>query len=140
MMLNVGMTANLTKTINEDDVFKFAELTGDFNPIHINEEEAEKSIFKHRIVHGCLLNGLISAVIGTHLPGIGTIYLEQDSKFLKPVYLNDTVTVKVEVKDIINLEKGIYRLNTLVYNQKGETVIEGYAVVKYLGRINDEKG
>ena len=111
-------------------VIAFADITGDNNPIHLNEEEAKKTVFKSRVVHGMLTGSFISAVLGTKLPGPGTIYLEQILKFKKPVYINDTVTVKVTVSDIINEEKGIYRLDTIIENSVGEIVTEGYAVVK----------
>lgn len=118
------------KTISESDVYLFAGITGDFNSIHINKVEAEKSIFKERLVHGILVTGLISTVIGTKLPGEGTIYMEQDVKFLKPVKIGDTVTANVEVIEFINEDKGIIKLDTFVVNQKGEKVISGYAIVK----------
>ena len=129
-MLEIGSSASLTRKVNESDVIAFADITGDNNPIHLNEEEAKKTVFKSRVVHGMLTGSFISAVLGTKLPGPGTIYLEQILKFKKPVYINDTVTVKVTVSDIINEEKGIYRLDTIIENSVGEIVTEGYAVVK----------
>lgn len=131
MSINIGDKASFTKTITESDVYGFAGITGDFNPVHINEVVAAQSIFKTRIAHGMLSGSLISTVLGTYLPGPGTIYLEQNLKFEKPVFFNDTITAMVEVKEIINLQKGIYKLNTFLHNQKGEIVTEGYAVVKY---------
>jgi 3-hydroxybutyryl-CoA dehydratase len=133
MMLEIGKKAFFAKTITETDVALFAGITGDFNPIHIDEESAKKSVFKTRVAHGMLSGSMISTVLGTKMPGPGTIYLEQNLKFKKPVYINDTVTVCVEVSDIINPEKGIYKLNTVVTNQNCEIVTEGYAVVKYQG-------
>ncbi len=132
-MLEIGKKAFFAKTITETDVALFAGITGDFNPIHIDEESAKKSVFKTRVAHGMLSGSMISTVLGTKMPGPGTIYLEQNLKFKKPVYINDTVTVCVEVSDIINPEKGIYKLNTVVTNQNCEIVTEGYAVVKYQG-------
>ena len=129
-MLEIGSSASLTRKVNESDVIAFADITGDNNPIHLNEDEAKKSVFKSRVAHGMLTGSFISAVLGTKLPGPGTIYLEQNLKFKKPVYINDTVTVKVTVSDIINEEKGIYRLDTIIENSVGEIVTEGYAVVK----------
>lgn len=126
----IGRTAQTSKTISETDVYLFAGITGDFNPAHINEEAAKKSVFGTRIVHGILATGLISAVIGMKLPGKGTIYLEQDAKFLKPIIIGDTITAQVEIQEIINASKGIIKLITNVYNQNGENVITGYAVVK----------
>jgi 3-hydroxybutyryl-CoA dehydratase len=85
-------------------------------------------MFKNRIVHGGLVSALFSTVLGMYLPGNGTIFLEQDSKFVKPVYLNDTITATVTVEEII-LEKNRVRLTTEAINQKGETVVKGYAIV-----------
>ncbi|WP_027204150.1 MaoC family dehydratase [Butyrivibrio fibrisolvens] len=128
--LKIGQVGTLTKTISESDVNTFANISGDYNPIHIDEDIAKKSIFGHRIVHGFLAGSLISAVIGTEMPGEGTIYLEQDMMFKKPIYIGDTCTAKVVIYEIINKEKGIYRLSTEVINQNEEIVIEGFAVVK----------
>lgn len=130
-MIKVGDKASLAKTISESDVYLFAGLVGDFNSAHINIEEAKKGIFGKRIAHGMLVGGLISGILGTKLPGEGTIYLEQNLKFIKPVYIGDTVTAYAEVEKIINGEKGIYSLKTYVKNQNDEVVIDGYAVVKY---------
>ena len=130
MNYKVGMQEAFTKTIAESDVYLFAGLTGDMNEVHINSVAAEKSVFGRRIVHGILVVGLISNVIGMKLPGDGTIYMEQDVRFLKPVYIGDTVTARVRVKEIINQDKGIMRLDTDVINQKGDIVVEGFAVVK----------
>lgn len=130
MQYKKGQKERFTKTITESDVSLFAGITGDFNPAHINAEWAKESIFGERIVHGILVTGLISAVIGMKLPGPGAIYMEQDTKFLRPVKLQDTVTAEVELEEILNKEKRILRLATRGYNQKGELVLEGYAVVK----------
>ena len=129
-MLEIGSSASLTRKVNESDVIAFADITGDNNPIHLDEEEAKKTVFKSRVVHGMLTASFISAILGTKLPGPGTIYLEQNLKFKKPVYVNDTVYVQVTVSDIINEEKGIYRHDTIIKNSTGEIVTEGYAVVK----------
>lgn len=130
-MLEVGKKAFFSKTITETDVYLFAGISGDFNSVHINEEIASKTIFKKRIVHGCLVSGLISAVIGNKLPGEGTIYLEQDSCYKLPVFINDTITAEVEIAEIINEIKGIYKLTTKAINQKDEIVVDRYAIVKY---------
>lgn len=132
MMLSVGQSASFSKTITEHDVYSFAGITGDFNPVHINNVEAENSVFGKLIAHGMLVGSLISTVLGTLLPGQGTVYLEQDLKFLKPVYFGDTCTASVEIIEIINLQKGIYKLKSNVTNQAGELVIEGFAIVKHV--------
>lgn len=126
----IGDQAEFTKTISESDVYLFSGITGDMNPVHINAVDAEKTVFGGRIVHGALVAGFISTVIGMYLPGPGTIYLEQDSKYLKPVSIGDTVTAKVKVQEIINEQKNIYKLNTEVMNQRSEIVLTGFAVVK----------
>ena len=131
MKLELGQTAKFSKTITESDVYGFAGIVGDFNSVHINQIEAEKSIFGDRIAHGMLVGSLISTVLGTILPGTGTIYLEQNLKFKKAVYIGDTATARVVLTEVINERKGIYRFGTKVTNQKEEIVIDGYAVVMY---------
>ena len=128
----IGQSANISKTISESDVYSFAGIIGDFNGVHVNEIIAQKSIFGKRVAHGMLVGSLISAVLGTKLPGEGTIYLEQNLQFLKPVYFGDTVTATLTVSEILNEEKGIYKLETVIVNQDGHMTHQGYAVVKYL--------
>ena len=101
MNIKIGQTASFSKTISEFDVYGFAGLVGDFNSVHLNRVEAEKSIFKNRIAHGMLIGSLISTVLGMKLPGSGTIYLEQNLQFKRPVYFGDTATATVTVKEII---------------------------------------
>lgn len=129
--LEVGKMSSFTKTISETDVYMFAGISGDLNPMHIDDEYAKKTPFRNRIVHGCLVNGLISTVIGMKLPGPGTIYMSQNSSFIKPVYINDTITAKVKVIECLKEEKGIYKLETNVFNQDNDLVLKGEAVVKY---------
>ncbi len=131
MVLDIGQSASFSKTISEHDVYGFAGLVGDFNSAHLNQVEAEKSIFKDRIAHGMLIGSLISTVLGMQLPGSGTIYLEQNLKFKKAVYFGDTVTAKVTVAEILDYDKGIYKMDTIVTNQENCIVIDGYAVVMY---------
>ncbi|SFT33502.1 3-hydroxybutyryl-CoA dehydratase [Lachnospiraceae bacterium XBD2001] len=133
-MLEVGQTGSFSKTITESDIYTFAGLTGDFNSVHIDETAAEKSVFKKRIAHGMLTGSFISTVLGTKFPGPGTIYLEQNLKFLKPVYIQDTVTATVVLEEVLNPDKGIYRLKTTVTNQNDEIVSDGTAVVLYSER------
>ncbi len=127
---SIGNKTTISKSISENDIIGFAEISGDYNPVHINQEEAEKSVFGRRIAHGFLVGSVISSAIGMKLPGPGTIYMEQDMKFLKPVFIGDTVTAVIEIADIINVNKNILKLSTIVTNQKSEIVIDGYAVVK----------
>ena len=135
----VGATAEVSKTISESDVYLFAGITGDFNPVHINKVSAEASIFGERVVHGALVSGLISTVIGMKLPGPGTVYVQQDSKYLKPVKIGDTITAVVTLKSVINREKGILELGTEAFNQKQEKVVEGRAVVMAPSGANEDK-
>ena len=126
----IGRKESFSKTIAESDIYLFAGITGDFNPAHMDEEWAKKSVFGERIAHGILTGGLISAVIGMKLPGPGTIYLEQKMKFLKSVKVRDTITAEVEIEEIMKAEKKILRLATRAHNQNREQVLDGYAVVK----------
>ena len=126
--INQGDSASFTKTVTETDIVLYAGISGDLNPAHINAEAAKNSMFKERIAHGMLSAGFISCVLGMKLPGPGTIYLGQELKFLKPVYIGDTVTATATVIEKIT-EKNRLKLETIVTNQKGETVISGTAVV-----------
>ncbi len=124
----LGETSSFSKTITEADVVLFAGVTGDMNPVHMNDVYAKTSMFKKRICHGGLVSALFSTVLGTSLPGVGTIYLSQESKFIKPVYLNDTITATVEVVEIIESKNRVV-LKTIASNQDGEVVITGQALV-----------
>jgi 3-hydroxybutyryl-CoA dehydratase len=126
--LRVGETAALGKTISETDIYLYAGITGDFNPAHINEEYAKNTFFKTRIAHGMLAAGLISALLGTKLPGPGTIYLQQSLNFLAPVRIGDTITARVEVIEMIT-EKNRVRFKTECVNQDGTAILDGEAVV-----------
>lgn len=128
-LYHVGDQATYSKTVSESDVYLYAGLTGDNNPAHINDEQAKQTPFKKRISHGMLTAGFISTVLGTKLPGPGTIYLGQDLKFKKPVYFGDTITAKVTIKEIKS-KNNIMVLDTQCFNQKKEIVIEGTATVK----------
>ena len=130
MKYSIGDMAKVSKTISESDIYSFAGISGDFNPVHVNSVEASKSVFGRQIAHGFLVGSLISNCIGMKLPGDGTIYMEQDMKFLKPVYIGDTVTACVKVSEIINEKKNVLKLATTVLNQNNDIVIDGYAVVK----------
>ena len=127
-MISIGQKASFSKTISESDVYLFAGITGDLNPLHVNEAAARKMMFGKRIAHGMLTSSFISTVIASSLPGPGTIYMEQNSRFLAPVYLGDTITACVEVEEL--LPRGKARLRTQVYNQDGTLVVDGTALVK----------
>ena len=126
--LKVGDTARFSKTISESDVYLFAGITGDLNPAHVNEDYAKDTYFKTRIAHGMLSASFISTVIGTMLPGPGTIYMRQEVSFLAPVKIGDTVTAIVEVADLMTDKKKV-RLKTYCINQDNKTVVDGEAVV-----------
>ena len=128
MNLKVGDAAEVSKTIADEDVRAFAELTGDRNPVHLDDEYAASTRFGRRIAHGMLGASLVSTVLGTRLPGPGTIYLSQTFKFTAPVYPGDTVTARATVK-AVKEGKPIVTLETVCTNQRGETVLVGEAVV-----------
>lgn len=129
----IGEQASFTQTISGADVAAFAGLTGDFNPLHMDEAYARQTRFGRRIVHGMLTAGLISTVLGTRLPGPGAVYLSQTLKFLAPVYLGDTVTATVEVT-AWRPDKRIVTLSTTCTNQDGKEVLAGKAVLMMAGR------
>jgi 3-hydroxybutyryl-CoA dehydratase len=126
----IGTKATLSRTITEDDILLFALVSGDHNPIHLDAEYAEKSLFGKRIAHGFLIGSLISAVLGNDMPGPGSIYLGQTLKFLAPIHIGDTVTVTVKVVELRE-DKRIITLHTDCTNQHGTLVLSGEAIVKY---------
>ena len=125
--IEIGMTRQLKKIVTDRDIEMFAEVSTDYNPVHLNEDYANETIFGGRIAHGMLTAGLISAVIGEQLPGHGTVYLGQTLKFLRPVRPGDQVTTQVEVINI-DLGRGQVRLNTYCLVD-GKKVLEGEATV-----------
>ena len=125
--LEVGQTAEFTKTVTEADVVMFAGITGDLNPAHIDQVWAEASRFGGRIAHGMLSASFISTVLGMKLPGPGTIYLSQSLRFTGPVKIGDTVTARVEVAEV--MPKRRVRLTHDRPQHDGTQVIEGEAVV-----------
>ncbi len=130
--LSVGQTASFGKTITEADIVLFAAVTGDTNPMHLNAEYAAGSIFKERIAHGMLAAGLITKVLGTQLPGPGTIYMSQTLRFRAPVRIGQTVTATVEVT-ALHPDKHRATLRT-VCTVAGEPVLEGEAYVSVPSR------
>ena len=126
--LRVGQAVDYARTVRDADVVAFAGITGDENPVHLDEAVAARSRFGGRIAHGMLSAGFISAAIGTRLPGPGSIYLGQTLKFTLPVRIGDTVTTRVEVLELVP-EKRRVKLATRCTNQEGQTVIEGEALV-----------
>jgi 3-hydroxybutyryl-CoA dehydratase len=128
MNLKVGDTASVSKQITDADIRAFAELSGDFNPVHLDDEFARTTRFGRRIAHGMLGASLISTVLGNKLPGQGAIYLSQTLQFLAPVFPGDTIIAKVTVTKIKE-GRPIVTLETVCENQRGEMLIKGEAVV-----------
>ena len=131
MKFSVGDSAEITKTIEQADIDAFANVTGDHNPVHVDEEFAKTTRFGRRIAHGMLTASLISAVLANKLPGEGSVYLGQTLQFVAPVFPGDEITARVTVKEIRE-DKPIVKLETVCVNQRGEVVIRGEATV--LGR------
>lgn len=128
--MNIGDKAAISKVATSEDITLMAQVTLDDNPAHMSEEFAREMIFGARVMHGLWSAGLVSAVLGTKLPGPGTIYLSQNLRFLKPVFIGDEVTAIVEI--IEDLGRGRYRIETRCKNQNGEIVLEGEATVLFL--------
>ena len=124
--LTIGDSAQISKTITEADIELFARATGDFNPVHLDQAYAEKTMLKGRIAHGALSIGLISAALGNILPGHGTIYLSQEIKFLAPVRIGDTITAQVEVIEL-NVDRNRAKFRTVCTNQNGQVIVDGTA-------------
>jgi 3-hydroxybutyryl-CoA dehydratase len=129
--IRLGQSAEISHTITEDDIQVFGELSGDFNPLHFNQEWAETTFFRGRIAHGILTTAYISTVIGMHLPGPGTIYIGQSMKFFAPVRIGDTIAARVEVIDL-NEQKEHVTLRTTCTNQNGTIVLDGEALVGFI--------
>ena len=130
--LAVGQTASLAKTITEADILMYAAVSMDTNPVHVDAEAAKASIFGERIAHGMLSAGLISALLGTRLPGPGTLYMRQSLRFAAPVKIGDTVQATVTVT-ALNADKKRATLST-VCTVGGEVVIDGEAYVQVPSR------
>ena len=124
----VGDSAQITRRVTDDDIAGFVDAVGDYNPVHSDRDYAAGTVFKEPIAPGIWTAGLLSAVIGTRLPGPGAIYISQDLKFLKPVKFGDSISARVEVVEV-NREKNRIRLRTVCTNQRAEDVLTGEAVV-----------
>jgi 3-hydroxybutyryl-CoA dehydratase len=130
--LAIGMSASITRTMTDADIRKFADATGDTNPIHLDEEFAKASIFKTRIAHGMLTASHISSVFATRLPGAGCIYVSQSFTFKAPVRIGDAVTARVEVTGLVPEKRfAIFKTQCLVGEK---VVVEGEAVLKVPSR------
>jgi 3-hydroxybutyryl-CoA dehydratase len=126
--LKPGDKASRTQTINDEMIRSFADLTGDTNPVHLDDAYAAGTRFGRRIAHGMIAAGLISATLANDLPGRGTVYLSQTLQFKAPVYPGDTITTTVEVKTV-RPDKPIVTLSTACTNQDNKVVLEGEAIV-----------
>ncbi len=125
--IQVGEKASFGKTVTEADVFAFAGITGDFNPIHVNVEFAKNSMFKRRVAHGMLTASLVDQTL-TNLGGLGTIHLTETVKFLAPVFIGDTVTV---VSEVVSKDgaKNRMTVRSIITNQDGKVVLDGEALI-----------
>ena len=126
--IKMGQSAEVIHTVTEKDIQVFGDLSGDYNPLHFNEDWAKTTMFRGRIAHGILTAAFISTAIGMHLPGPGTIYMSQSMRFLGPVRIGDTITARVEVV-MLNDEKERITLKTTCTNQEGKVVMDGEALV-----------
>jgi len=124
----IGQNAEYSRLITETDIQRFAEVSGDFNPVHMDEEFAKKSLFRGRIAHGLLSASFISTVLAKELPGPGSIYIRQELNFKRPVRIGDKIIAKVEVIGKDNKKKRII-LKSICLNQNDEIVIDGQSVV-----------
>ncbi|MBI2933997.1 MAG: MaoC family dehydratase [Chloroflexi bacterium] len=125
--IDIGFSARFRKTVSDEDIRKFAEVSGDFNPLHLDQAYAARTFFKERIAHGILVAGLVSAAL-TKLPGM-VVYLSQNMRFLRPVKIGDDIEARVEVTGKV-VERSELALKTTCWNQRGEQVLDGEARVK----------
>ncbi len=125
--IKLGMSAEFSKTVGNADIMAFAELSGDFNPVHVDEDFAKTTMFKGRIAHGMLSAAYISTALGTRLPGPGCVYVSQSLKFKAPVRIGDTVVARVEVLSTLP-EKRFVTLKTSC-SVEGKTVLDGEATL-----------
>ncbi len=126
----IGDAASITRTFNTKDVELFSKVSGDYNPVHLDKDYAKTTIFKRRVVHGALINAMFSSLLGTTLPGEGSIYCNQKTRFTKPVFIDDTITATVAIESI-DYEKKRIVLSTVAFNEREEVVLKGEAMVLY---------
>lgn len=126
--LEIGQRASFSKTISETDIYLFAGISGDFNAAHLNEAYAKTTHFKTRIAHGFVPVILCAPVIGMKLPGLGTIVVDNYTRFVRPTYIGDTITATAEVVEKIDEKKRV-KLNLTWVNQDGDLVCEGWVQV-----------
>jgi acyl dehydratase len=127
--LSIGQSASLVKTFSKEDVSDFAKVTGDFNPIHIDEEYSSNTRFGRCIVHGTFYSSIVGTILGTILPGLGTILVTQEHKFVKPVFVGDTLMIKLQIIEL-HSEKHLVTLSIECSNQNNDIVMQGVTIVK----------
>ncbi|WP_394139961.1 MaoC family dehydratase [Vibrio chagasii] len=130
MKPEIGQIATIEKTLDKQTVVAFASVSEDYNPIHLDEDFAKTTQFERPIVHGMLASSLISGLLASKVPGAGSIYLGQSLKFLRPIFVGETVTAKVEVTSVRE-DKPIAVISTQVLNANGEVAVDGEATVMY---------
>jgi acyl dehydratase len=126
--IEIGDEASFSKTITETDIYLFAGITGDLNPLHVDEEYAKQTAFKSRVAHGGLVECLIAAVLGTKLPGLGTVAVEITCRWIAPTFPGDTILAKAKVVEKIESKRWI-RMSLTWVNHRNETVAKGEVVV-----------
>ena len=126
--LEIGQAYWKKITITEKMVKSYAEVTGDHNPVHLDEEYARRNVFGSRVAHGMLVAGILSGILGTEFPGIGTIYVSQTLRFLKPVFIGDEVTFRITVSEILKGRNRV-RLETVCLKRVGQVVLDGEALI-----------
>ena len=119
---NVGMSAEITRSFSANDIRLFSKLSGDINPVHLDEKYASQTIFGSCIVHGALASSIFSTIFANTLPGPGCIYLKSESKFLKPIYLDEEVIFKVEVTDVLEEKKRLI-FKTVAITRSTECIV-----------------
>lgn len=136
--MKTGNSYTRVVVADEDTIRRIAEVSGDTNPIHLDEEYAGQSVFGRKIAHGLFCINAISMILGRYLPGEGTILLSQNFRFIQPVYIGDSIEVTVTVTDCLPKDK--YVLRTLCTNKDGESVLDGETVVKWKDRNAEKDG
>ena len=134
--LSPGQTARFTKTVTEADISHFIAITGDVNPLHVDETFAARTFFKKRIAHGMLSASLFSTLVGMFLPGFGAIYRSQQIEFVRPVYIGDTLTASFTVKSV-DARREIVEMEGVIENQHGQVVVKGDATASLIRKLED---
>lgn len=123
----VGQNITINRKVKKEDVEKFAELSGDYNPIHLDENYAKETRFGKCIAHGMLSGAYISSILGTDFPGEGTVYVSQNLKFVRPIYIGADIKIKLEIKDIIRDKKAV--IKTEIIDCEDNLLVSGAAEV-----------